>query len=79
MDYLTSLVQTLNNFIWGPYCLIPLLCGTGLYFTFRLRFVQIRKFCACTKQVFGCFSLSGAKAGKGGMSYFQALATAVAA
>lgn len=79
MDSLTSLVQSLNNFIWGPYFLIPLLCGTGLYFTLKLRFVQIRKFGACLRQVFGGFSLSGAKAGKSGMSSFQALATAVAA
>lgn len=79
MDSLTALVQTINTFLWGPYCLIPLLCGTGLYFTFRLRFVQIRKFGACVKQVFGGFTLSGAKADQSGMSSFQALATAVAA
>ena len=79
MDNFTSLVQSLNNFIWGPYFLIPLLCGTGLYFTFKLKFVQIRKFGDCVRQVFGGFSLSGDKAGKNGMSSFQALATAVAA
>ena len=79
MDTLTTLVQALNSFIWGPYFLIPLLCGTGLYFSFKLKFVQIRKFGSCIKQVFGGFSLSGAKAGASGMSSFQALATAVAA
>ena len=40
MDQLTALVSKANGFIWGLYCLIPLLCGTGLYFTLRLKFVQ---------------------------------------
>lgn len=79
MDTLTSLVQSFNSFFWGPYCLIPILCGTGLYFTFRLKFVQLRKFGLCVKQVFGNFSISGEKANQSGMSSFQALATAVAA
>ncbi len=79
MDSLTTLVQQINSFLWGPYCLIPLLCGTGLFFTFKLRFVQIRKFCSCVRQVFGGFNLSGEKADGSGMSSFQALATAVAA
>ena len=79
MESLTTLVQTINTFLWGPYFLIPLLCGTGLYFTFRLKFVQIRKFGTCLRQVFGGFCLSGEKADKSGMSSFQALATAIAA
>jgi amino acid carrier protein len=79
METLTQFVQSINSFLWGPFCLIPLLCGTGLYFSFRLRFVQIRKFGLCCKQVLGGFSLSGEKADKTGMSSFQALATAVAA
>lgn len=79
MESLTSIVQTINTFLWGPYFLIPLLCGTGLYFTFRLKFVQLRKFGACLRQVFGGFCLSGEKADRTGMSSFQALATAIAA
>lgn len=79
MESLTSLVQSINTFLWGPYFLIPLLCGTGLYFTFRLKFVQIRKFGTCLRQVFGGFCLSGEKADHSGMSSFQALTTAIAA
>lgn len=78
MDQLMSLVQGINSFLWG-YALIFLLCGTGLYYTLRLRFVQIRKFGAVCKQTFGGLTLSGEKAGKDGMSSFQSLATAVAA
>ena len=79
MEALTSIVQSINSFLWGPYCLIPILCGTGVYFTFRLKFVQLRKFGLCVKQVIGGFCLSGEKADHSGMSSFQALATAVAA
>lgn len=79
MDAFTQLVVKANGFIWGLYCLIPLLCGTGLYFTLRLRFVQIRKFGAACKNTFGSITLFGDRAGKDGMSSFQALATAVAA
>lgn len=79
MDNATLFVQSLNSFLWGPFCLIPLLVGTGLYFTFRLRFVQVRLFCKCLKHVFGGITLFGAKADKEGMSSFQSLATAIAA
>lgn len=79
MDALTALVAKANGFIWGLYCLIPLLCGTGLYFTLRLNFVQIRKFGLAVKNTFGEVTLFGERAGKEGMSSFQALATAVAA
>lgn len=79
MDQLTALVSKANGFVWGLYCLIPLLCGTGLYFTLRLKFVQVRKFGRACKQVFGNLTLFGERAGKEGMSSFQALATAIAA
>ena len=79
MDALTLFIQQINQFLWGPYCLIPLLCGTGLYYTLRLRAVQVRKFGACVRHVCGGFSLRGEKASGQGMSSFQALATAVAA
>ena len=79
MDQLTALITTLNSYLWGNFCLVPLLCGAGLYFTLRLRFVQVRKFGLAVKYTFGQLSFSGAKAGKDGMSSFQALATAVAA
>ena len=76
---LTDLVSSINSFLWGPYFLIALLCGTGLYFTIRLRLVQIFKFKVGLNRLFGNFSLHGEAAGKSGMSSFQAVATAVAA
>ncbi len=67
-----------KNFLWD-YLLIFLLCGTGVYFTIRLRFVQIRKFPEGFRSVFGNLKIHGDAADKDGMSSFQSLATAVAA
>lgn len=78
-EELLKWVGNANSFLWGPYCLISLLCLTGLYFTVILNGVQISKFGAGFKRLFGDFSLFGAAAGKEGMSSFQALATAIAA
>lgn len=76
---ITDIVERISDFVWGPFFLIPLLCGTGLFFTIRLKLVQVRKFGAGWKRLFGIFSLKGEDAGKEGMSSFQALATAIAA
>ena len=79
MDELLKLVSEANGFLWGTNFLIPLLCGTGLFFTIRLGFVQISKFGTACRKLFGNFSLFGEAAGSHGMSSFQALATAIAA
>ncbi len=78
-ENLLAWVSGANSFLWGEYCLIPLLCGTGFIFTFILKGVQIAKFGAGFKRLFGDFSLFGEAAGREGMSSFQALATAIAA
>ena len=79
MDWLNSLVGDVNSVLWGVFCLIPLLCGTGIFYTIRLRFVQVRKFGLALKILFGGASLFGKRADKTGMSSFQALATVIAA
>ena len=79
MDWLNNLVSDVNSVLWGVCCLIPLLCGTGLFYSFRLRFVQVRKFGLALRLLFGGASLFGKRADKTGMSSFQALATAIAA
>ncbi|MBR1672944.1 MAG: alanine:cation symporter family protein [Fretibacterium sp.] len=78
-DQLLQWVSEANGFLWGTEFLIPLLCGTGLFFSLRLGFVQITKFGTACSKLFGNFSLHGKAAGKEGMSSFQALATAIAA
>ncbi len=78
MNGLTSFVSTVNTWMWDAILLV-LLCGTGIWFTIRLKFVQVRKFRQGLKAVFGNIRLHGDKAGNDGMSSFQSLATAVAA
>nr|WP_245579450.1 sodium:alanine symporter family protein [Halonatronum saccharophilum] len=69
-------IEAINSILWGPVMLFFLL-GTGVLFTFKLRFLQFRKL----KQVFKATFKRGNKeeADKDGMSSFQALTTAVAA
>ncbi len=78
METLTSLVSQASDFLWNVI-LIIILCGTGIYYTFRLKFIQVRKFKAGLKQVFGGFTLKGQKGKDGEMTSFQSVATAIAA
>lgn len=77
MTVITAIIEAVQGFLWD-YLLIFLLCGTGLFFTIALRGVQIRRFGAGLRAMFSGFSLRGEKAGKHGMSSFQAVATAIA-
>ncbi len=79
MHELTAFVSQINSILWGPFCLIPLLVGTGIYFTLKLRFVQVRRFSRAVRYVFRSVKIFGKKADGSGMSSFQSLATAVAA
>ena len=78
MDIISSIVGKINSFLWD-FALLFLLCGTGIYFTIRLKFVQIAKFKDGWDRTFGNLSLRGKAADKEGMSSFQSLATAIAA
>ena len=73
-----TIVSNVSNFIWNSI-LLWLLVGTGIFYSIRTHFVQIRHFGRAMKRVFGSVNLNGEKAGKEGMSSFQALATAIAA
>ena len=77
---ITKIVGAVNDVLWNKQLLLLfLLLLTGIYYSIRTRFVQIRKFGEGWRRLFGSFSLSGEKAGKEGMSSFQALTTAIAA
>ena len=80
MELITKIVAAVNDVLWNKQLLLLfLLLGTGIFYSIRTRFVQVRKFGQGCRQLFGSISLSGDKAGKDGMSSFQALATAIAA
>ena len=74
---LLSIVQKINMYL-SDYILIILLVGTGLFFSIKTKFVQVRCFKEGWHRTFGNFSLHGGKQ-ESGISSFQALATAIAA
>ncbi|MGN0771474.1 MAG: alanine/glycine:cation symporter family protein [Christensenellales bacterium] len=77
MDAFLKVVQTINSYL-SDYVLVILLIGTGVFFTIKTRFVQVRCLGEGMKKMFGELSLKGKQKG-GGLSSFQALTTAVAA
>ena len=78
MEALLNLVKDANSWLWNVL-LIVILCGTGIYYTFRLKFIQVRRFAEGCRLVFGHFSLRGKQGEKGEMTPFQSIATAIAA
>ena len=76
-DFLQPIAVKINEYL-SDYILFFLLVGIGLFYTIRTRFVQVRCFGEGMKKVFGGISLRGGKQ-NGGLSSFQALATAIAA
>ncbi len=70
---MTDLINLMNDLLWGSI-LVYLLVGVGLYFTFRLSFIQIRHF----GHMFMVLKNSR-RADKSGISSFQALCTSLAA
>ena len=78
MTAFTTFVEQFSDIVWNSFLLF-LLVGTGIFFTIRLRGVQVRRFGEGFRRVFGGFTLRGKKADAEGMSSFQALTTAIAA
>ena len=78
MTIFTAAIEQASDILWNSLLLF-LLVGTGVFFTIRLRGVQLRRFGEGFHRVFGGFTLRGKKADDQGMSSFQALATAIAA
>ena len=71
-----QIVNTINSYL-SDYILVFLLVAIGLWYTVKTKCVQ-RYLWKGLKQLFGGFSLRGGSQG-GGMSSFQAVATAIAA
>ncbi|WP_127959979.1 alanine/glycine:cation symporter family protein [Serratia microhaemolytica] len=70
---MTDLINAINDILWGSV-LIYLLLGTGIYFTLRTGFIQIRHF----SHMFSVLKNSR-KSDHAGISSFQALCTSLAA
>ncbi len=76
LESLTEWLGRVSDFVWGPYCLIPLLLGAGLFLTVRLRGLQFRQLGPALHLA---FVASEERKGPGEISHFQALMTALAA
>lgn len=77
LSMLEKINNSINNVVWGIPMLI-LLVGTGIYLTYRNNHVQIKHFSYALKNTAGKI-FTKANAGKGEVTPFQALTTALAA
>lgn len=73
---LQAVLEDISSWIWGPWVLIPLLLGTGLYLTIRLGGLQFLRLGAALR--LGLFTRKD-PGSDGDISQFQALTTALAA
>ena len=71
MQFITNLLTKINELVWGMP-LICLLLGTGIYFTYKLKFLQLTKL----KLAFACI-FKKQDNDDGDVSSFQALCTAL--
>lgn len=81
MSFFLNLEEVLKNIdgiVWGPPLLI-LLVGTGIYFTFKLNFIQMFKLPLAIKYLFLNDDDKSDNEAKGEVSSFAALCTALSA
>lgn len=76
MEGVNALLDTISSIIWGPFFLIPLLLGVGLYMTIRLGGMQFFKLAAALR--LGLVKRRD-QGSEGDISQYQALTTALAA
>lgn len=78
MNLIVKANHAINSVIWGPVALITLLL-IGIFFSYKLGFLQITKFKLWWKQTAGSlFSKENKSAKKGKITPFRAMATALA-
>ena len=70
-----KIVSLLNDIVWSPL-LVVLLVGAGVYFSFRTRFVQVRRFGLMVRSLFAK-SERTADGRKHGISSFEAFCVAL--
>jgi AGCS family alanine or glycine:cation symporter len=75
-ERLATTLGDIGGVVWGPFVLIPLLLGTGLYLTIRLGGLQFRKLGAALRLAVLKRKDEDAD---GDISHYQALTTALAA
>jgi len=76
--WVVEAIDTVNGWVWSP-ALVGLCLLAGLYFSFRTRFVQVRRFGEMFRLLIGADEAKGRKdkKSKTGISSFQAFAMAL--
>ena len=73
---MNRLIESIDSFVSGPYFLMPILVGAGIYMTFRLGWVQLRGFRHGLALITGRYD-NPQDAGE--ITHFQALSAALSA
>ena len=77
MEQLNEIIAQIDDFVWGPVMLV-LLVGTGIFLTFRTRFLTWRNLGYALKSTLSKEARTKSR-GEGDVSPFSALTTALAA
>ena len=78
MDIILRINKAINSVVWGPAVLIALLC-IGIFFSYKLGFLQILKFRLWWDETVGSlFTGKTKKTERGKISPFRAMSTALA-
>ena len=75
MDWINNFLGQINDILWGPP-LLTLIVGTGIFLSFKIKFLQFSHLGAALKLA---FTKHQDKKSQGDISHFQALMTALAA
>jgi AGCS family alanine or glycine:cation symporter len=75
LSWIDQIIQAYNNYV-GGYLILALLIPTGIWFSFRLNFLNIRKIGHAIKVVSGKYD---SKTAEGDVNHFKALTTALSA
>jgi AGCS family alanine or glycine:cation symporter len=76
MEWLSGVLSTIDDFLWGSWLTIGLLVGTGLFLSVRLLFIQVRHLGHAIACICGKYDQPEES---GDVSHFKALATALSA
>lgn len=76
MDKLSEIISRIDNAVWGPV-MLALMVGTGVFLTFKVRFLTWRNLWYALRKSFSRESMQ--TGGAGDISPFSALTTALAA
>jgi len=76
VDFFDALISEIDSFVWGPYFLIPLLVGGGIFMTLRLRLIQVFGFKHAWSILSGKYDN---ERDLGEITHLQALSTALSA